>query len=79
MRYLGCSISKITSVLIRPGAVVRVHNGPPSQPQEGIGPLSVSSNAQLVYRDLIAKGRHVQTARHWRSVVLRFEACCGLS
>jgi hypothetical protein len=28
MRYFGCSINKLTSVLIRPGAVVRVHNGP---------------------------------------------------
>ena len=28
MRYFGCGINKIVSVLIRPGAVVRVHNGP---------------------------------------------------
>jgi hypothetical protein len=69
MRYLGCSISKTTSVLIRPGAVVRVHSGPPS----------ISTNSQLVYHDLIAGGRQPETARHWRSVVLRFEACCGLS
>ena len=29
MRYFGSSVRKITSVLIRPGSVVRVHNGPP--------------------------------------------------
>ena len=29
MRYLDCSIKRLTSVLIRPGSVVRVHNGPP--------------------------------------------------
>jgi len=28
MGYFGRSISKITSVLIRPGPVVRVNNGP---------------------------------------------------
>jgi len=28
MTYFGCSVRKITSVLIRPGSVVRVHNGP---------------------------------------------------
>jgi len=28
MRYFGCSIKRLTSVLIRPGSVVRVHNGP---------------------------------------------------
>jgi len=29
MRYFGCSVRKITSVLIRPGPVVRIRNGPP--------------------------------------------------
>jgi hypothetical protein len=29
MRDFGCSIKKLTSVLIRPGSVVRIHNGPP--------------------------------------------------
>jgi integrase len=48
--------------------VVRVHNGP----------LSISSNSQLVYHDLIARGRQVETARRWRSLVQRFEACCGV-
>ena len=48
--------------------MVRVHNGP----------LSISSNAQLVYHDLIARGRQVETARRWRSLVQRFEACCGV-
>ena len=31
MRNFGCSIKRLTSVLIRPGSVVRVHNGPPSR------------------------------------------------
>jgi hypothetical protein len=48
--------------------VVRVHNGP----------LSISSNSQLVYHDLIARGRQVDTARRWRALVQRFEACCGV-
>ena len=28
MRYFGCSIKKLTSVLIRPGSMVRIHHGP---------------------------------------------------
>jgi hypothetical protein len=28
MKNFGCSINKLTSVLIRPGSVVGVHNGP---------------------------------------------------
>ena len=28
MRYFGCSIKRLVPVLIRPGSVVRVHNGP---------------------------------------------------
>ena len=48
--------------------MVRIHHGP----------LSISSNAQLVYHDLIARGRQVETARRWRSLVQRFEACCGV-
>jgi hypothetical protein len=48
--------------------VVRIHNGPPS----------ISSNSQLVYHDLIARGRQIETARRWRSLVQRFEACCGV-
>jgi len=28
MRDIGSSIKKLTTVLIRPGSVVRVHNGP---------------------------------------------------
>jgi site-specific recombinase XerD len=47
--------------------VVRVHNGP----------LSISSNSQIVYQDLIARGRQVETARRWHSLVQRFEAYCG--
>ena len=48
--------------------MVRVHNGP----------LSISSNSKLVYHDLIARGRQVETARRWHSLVQRFEACCGI-
>jgi integrase len=48
--------------------VVRVHNGP----------LSISSNAPLVYHDLIARGRKVGTAKRWRSLVQKFETCCGV-
>ena len=47
--------------------MVRIHHGP----------LSISSNSQLVYHDLIARGRQVETARRWRSLVQKFEACCG--
>jgi len=28
MRYFGCSINRLATFLIRPGSVVRVHNGP---------------------------------------------------
>jgi hypothetical protein len=48
--------------------VVRVHNGP----------LFISSNAELVYDDLIARGRQVETAKRWRALVQRFEACCDI-
>jgi len=48
--------------------MVRIHHGP----------LSISSNAPLVYHDLIARGRQIETARRWRSLVQKFEACCGV-
>ena len=48
--------------------MVRIHHGP----------LSISSNSQLVYHDLIARGRQVETARRWRSLVQKFEVCCGV-
>jgi integrase len=48
--------------------VVRVHNGP----------LFISSNAELVYYDLIARGKQVETAKRWRALVQKFEACCGI-
>jgi integrase len=48
--------------------MVRIHHGP----------LSISSNAPLVYHDLIVRGRKVETARRWRSLVQKFEACCGV-
>ena len=46
--------------------MVRVHHGP------------LSSNAELVYEDLIARGKQVETAKRWRATVQRFEACCGI-
>ena len=46
--------------------MVRVHNGP------------LPSNAELVYDDLIARGKQVETAKRWRALVQRFEACCGI-
>lgn len=42
------------------------------------GPLSISSNAELVYDDLIARGKQVETAKRWCALVQRFEACCGI-
>jgi len=35
-------------------------------------------NSELIYMDLIARGRQEATARAWRGVVLRFEECCGV-
>jgi hypothetical protein len=35
------------------------------------------SIAEKVYMDLIARGRDVETARRWRSLTMKFEACCG--
>ena len=46
--------------------MVRVHHGP------------LSSNAELVYEDLIARGKQVETAKRWRALVQRFKACCGI-
>jgi hypothetical protein len=56
MRDFGCSIKKITPVLIRPGSMVRIHHGP----------LFYFSNPHLVYHDLKASSRRVQTVRRWR-------------
>ena len=42
MRALGCSIKKITTVLIRPGAMVQVHDGPPFQAQEAITQIDIT-------------------------------------
>lgn len=38
----------------------------------------MESNSRLVYQDLIARGRKEATARRWRTIVQRFEACCGV-
>lgn len=35
------------------------------------------SNSELVYEDLIARGKGVVNAKRWRAWVQRFEACCG--
>ncbi len=68
MRYFCGSIKKLTSVLIRPGSMVRIHHGP----------LSISSNSQIVYHDLIARGRQVETAKRWRALVQRVASFCCL-
>jgi len=38
----------------------------------------METNAEKVYEDLVARGRQEDTARRWRAVVRRFEACCGV-
>jgi len=38
----------------------------------------MNSNAELVYEDLVARGRKESTARMWRASLRRFEACCGV-
>jgi len=38
----------------------------------------MGTNAEKVYEDLVARGRQEDTARRWRAVVRRFEACCGV-
>jgi integrase len=48
--------------------MVRVHHGP----------LFISSNAELVYDDLIARGKQVETAKRRRALVQRFEHCCSI-
>ena len=48
--------------------MVRIHHGP----------LSISSNSQLVDHNLIARGGQVETARQWSSLVQRFEVCYGV-
>ena len=34
--------------------------------------------AEKVYMDLVGRGRRVRTARRWRSLIERFEMCCGV-
>lgn len=36
------------------------------------------SNANLVYKDLVDRGRGLGTAKQWRAWVVRFEECCGV-
>jgi len=33
--------------------------------------------AEKVYMDLMARGKDIKTARRWRSLTVKFEACCG--
>jgi hypothetical protein len=33
--------------------------------------------AEKVYMDLVARGKDVETARCWRRLAMKFEACCG--
>jgi len=37
----------------------------------------MSKLGDMVYEDLVARGRKEATARHWRNWALKFEACCG--
>jgi len=36
------------------------------------------SNAELVYEDLIARGKGAVNAKRWRAWIHKFEACCGV-
>jgi len=36
------------------------------------------TNSELVYEDLIARGKGVTNAKRWRAWIVRFEACCGI-
>lgn len=33
--------------------------------------------AEMVYKDLVARGKRLSTAKEWRAMVLKFEAVCG--
>jgi hypothetical protein len=33
--------------------------------------------AEKVYMDLVARGKDIETARCWRRLAMKFEACCG--
>jgi hypothetical protein len=33
--------------------------------------------AEKVYMDLVARGKDIETARHWRRLTTKFEVCCG--
>ncbi len=35
------------------------------------------SVAEKVYMDLMARGKDIETARRWRHLTMKFEACCG--
>ena len=36
------------------------------------------SYANLVYKDLVARGKRLETAKQWRAWIMRFEECCGV-
>jgi hypothetical protein len=33
--------------------------------------------AEKVYMDLVARGKDIETAKRWRCLAMKFEACCG--
>jgi hypothetical protein len=35
------------------------------------------SGAEKVYMDLVGRGKDIETAKCWRRLVMKFEACCG--
>jgi hypothetical protein len=37
----------------------------------------MASVAEKVYMDLVARGKDIETARRWRHLTMKFEACCG--
>lgn len=37
----------------------------------------MATASEKVYMDLVARGKDTETARRWRHLVVRFEACCG--
>jgi hypothetical protein len=38
----------------------------------------MKSNSELVYEDLVARGKKKNTAKSWSAIVRKFEGCCGV-
>ena len=38
----------------------------------------MKSNSELIYEDLIARGKKENTAKRWEQIVKKFEGCCGV-